>query len=707
MKRPKSRVPGGRQARPWLTIALSTLLATLLVTALAPLPFLENVELALLDARFRWRGPIAPREDIVVVAIDQTSESDLAQPYPWDRRLQARLVDNLARAGARLIVFDVLFTESGDPQATAELAAAIGRAGNVILGGKREVQHLRGGAGEVLSLLPPVPELAGAAWGWGLVDAYSDTDEAVRRYGTVTPTERAVLPSLGLQVLKAMHGIPAGLEVERSPDRVVFGGFDIPLYDRNTFLINYRGPGGCFPRYSYSNVLDDEGFDLPNYDADTDVFDLWLAEGIFKDKIVLVGYTALELHDFVRTPFFMEGNERVLTPGVEMHAHAIETILAGDYIFRPAARSPWFRPLLALLWAALVCSLAARVGVLRGLALTVALCAAEVVLAYWLFQAHRFWLDIVAPVLATTMAYTIETTWTVVKEQRDKRMIRAMFAHYVPEKLVNEIIRRPDQLMLGGEERELTVLFSDVESFTTISEEMRPRELANHLNSYLTAMSDIILMHEGIIDKFEGDAIMAEFGAPVHFADHAAHACRAALGMQARLKELALIWEAEGLHPWRARVGVHTGNMIVGNMGSRELFDYTVIGDNVNLGARLETANKIYGTRIMISEATWKQTGDEFVVRELDDIVVKGKTKPVKVFELVGRREDPLPPERERLLRIYGQGMAASAAGERDSAIAAFRATLELDPEDGPSRYHLKRLGWSESGAPASADPES
>lgn len=698
MKRPGSRVAGGRHARPWLTISVSALLATLLVAALAPRDFLENVELALLDARFRSRGPIPTRDDIVVVAIDQTSETDLATPYPWDRRLQARLVDNLSRAGARLIVFDVLFTETRDPADNVEFAEAIRRAGNVILSGQLEVEKLREGMGEVTRLVPPIPELAEAAWGWGLAAAYSDTDDGVRRYRTVTPDEAGDLSSLGIQVIKAMHGLPPDLAVERTKERASFGGFEIPLYDRFNFLINYRGPAGCFHRYSYSNVLDDEAFDLPNYESDTDVFDMWLAKDVFKDKIVLVGYTGSALHDFVRTPFFTQGGERVLTPGVEMHAHAVETILAGDYIFRPVAKSQWFRPLLALLWAVLVCSLAARVGVLTGLGLTLALSAAEVGLAFWLFEAHRFWLDIVSPVMATTLAYSIETTWTVVREQRDKRMIRAMFAHYVPEKLVNEIIRRPDQLMLGGEERELTVLFSDVEGFTTISEQMRPRELANHLNSYLTEMSDVVLQNEGIIDKFEGDAIMAEFGAPVHFPDHAAHACRAALGMQSKLIELARVWEAEGLHPWRARVGIHTGNVIVGNMGSRELFDYTVIGDNVNLGARLETANKIYGTRIMISEATWKQTGEEFLVRELDDIVVKGKTKPVKVYELVAARASGVPPERERLLRLYAQGMEAAAAGNLDSAIAAFRGVVELDPGDGPSHYHLKRLGGEPGG---------
>jgi adenylate cyclase len=173
--------------------------------------------------------------------------------------------------------------------------------------------------------------------------------------------------------------------------------------------------------------------------------------------------------------------------------------------------------------------------------------------------------------------------------------------------VVDELIKRPELLALGGEERELTVMFTDIEGFTTISETMAPRDLANHLNSYLTAMSEIVLRHRGIVDKFEGDAIMAEFGEPVPFAEHAREACLAALEMQALLRDLGEQWAREGLHPWQSRVGLHTGNVIVGNMGSRTLFDYTVIGDNVNLGARLESSNKIYGTRIMVSEATLRQ----------------------------------------------------------------------------------------------------
>jgi len=682
---------GGGVGRGWTPTLVSAIGATLIASLLccSAFTFLEKIELSFLDMRFRLRGPVERSDEIVVIAIDQTSESDLDQPYPWDRRLHARLIDNLHRAGARLIVFDVVFTEGRDADATAELAESIRRAGNVILAGKMLLSRSHGRA---VTILPPLDALAEAAWGWGLIDQLSDSDNAVRRYGTSIMFGANQYPTLALQVLKAYHHLPPDAPVEEHPDKARVGPYEIPKYDRQTLLINYRGPARSFLQYSYSNVLDDESFDLPREEADTDIFDLWLEQGVFRHKIVFIGYTAQELHDLIQTPFFGYQGEKVLTPGVEMHANALNTIMAGDYVFRPARGSLWFRPLLALLWAFLACFLAARVGVFVGLAVTVGLAAGELVLAFWLFEAYGWWLDIVAPVLATGLAYSSQTTWLYLAEQRDKRMIRGMFSHYVPSRVVDEIILRPDLLTLGGEERELTVLFTDVESFTTISEGMPPRELADHLNNYLTAMSEIILENQGIIDKFEGDAIMAEFGAPVFFEDHARRACVAALQMQARLAELGRQWEEEGLHAWRCRIGVHTGDMIVGNMGSRDLFDYTVIGDNVNLGARLEVANKIYGTRIMISEATRGQAGDGMIVRELDDIVVKGRTRPVKVFELVGMRERGLDPGREDLLAAYERGRAASVAGEWKAALAAFDEALGINPEDGPSRFHRRKV---------------
>ena len=672
-----------------LTASLLVLGTALLADLISRLHVVEKVELSLLDLRFRFRGPIPHRDEIVIVTIDQTSESDLDQAYPWDRRLHGRLVDNLGRAGARLVVFDVVFTEGADSAATASFADAIGRAGNVILAGKTEETRLRARAH---AIYPPLPRLAENAWGWGRIDQYGDIDNAVRRYGLTTTFSGREYATLAVQTLKAYQGLPPDAPVTYDDGVARVGSYEIPRYDRQTMLINYAGPAGTFSQYSFSSVLDDSSFDLPREEADLDIFDLWLARGVFRDKIVLVGYTGRELHDFIHTPFFGSGQEKVLTPGVEMHANAISTMLGGRFISRPGTAVKGFRLLLALRWAGLPGVVATRLGVVPGLLCTLAFAVGEIALAFWLFRARDWWIEITTPTLATAMAYTAQTARTVIAERRAKRQIRGMFQHYVPPQVVDQLIRRPELLALGGEERELTVMFTDIEGFTTISETLKPSDLANHLNSYLTAMSEIVLRHRGIVDKFEGDAIMAEFGAPVPFSEHAREACLAALEMQRRLRELGREWERAGLHPWRSRVGVHTGNVIVGNMGSSTLFDYTVIGDNVNLGARLEAANKIYGTRIMVSEATLREAGPGFIARELDDIVVKGRTHPVKVFELVAGPGETLPPDQERALAIYHRGLEAARETRWEEAAARFEEAITLAPEDGPSRYHRLRV---------------
>ena len=261
----------------------------------------------------------------------------------------------------------------------------------------------------------------------------------------------------------------------------------------------------------------------------------------------------------------------------------------------------------------------------------------------------------------------------------------------MPEKIVQEIIANPDKLSLGGEERIVSVLFSDVASFTSISEELTPRNLVLLLNEYLTEMSEIIHKHNGVIDKFEGDAIMAEFGVPVAYPDHAKAACNAAIEMQERLKKLRTNWIKEGKPALTARTGINTGEVIVGNMGSRHLFDYTVMGDHVNLGARLESANKGYGSRIMISEFTHNELDEEFYTRPLDFIRVKGKTKPVEVFELLGNKTTPFKDTYLAMLEKYHKGYLAYRRRDWDEAIQIFEKCKELVPKDQPSQIYFER----------------
>jgi adenylate cyclase len=270
-------------------------------------------------------------------------------------------------------------------------------------------------------------------------------------------------------------------------------------------------------------------------------------------------------------------------------------------------------------------------------------------------------------------------------------MITGAFAHYVPAKVVDQILADPERLTLGGEEREVTVMFTDVAGFTSISEKLTPAELVKLLNEYLTEMTDTVLAHDGIIDKYEGDAIMAEFGVPVPYDNHAFMACKTAVEMQKKLSKLREKWKKEGKPELRARIGINTGEVIIGNMGSRDVFDYTVMGDHVNLGSRLEGANKFYGTSIMISEFTYDYIKDDFYTRELDLIKVKGKDQPIKVFQLITSKKEKVSDEFLKMLEIYKKGLEHYKAQEWNEAIDCFEECLKIVSDDPPAVEYRSR----------------
>jgi adenylate cyclase len=266
-----------------------------------------------------------------------------------------------------------------------------------------------------------------------------------------------------------------------------------------------------------------------------------------------------------------------------------------------------------------------------------------------------------------------------------------MFGHYVPKEVVSELIKDPTKMKLGGERRELSVLFSDIAGFTSLSENMEPEQLILLLNEYLSEMTDIVHAHGGIIDKYEGDAIMAEFGIPLQMPDHALRACNAAFAMQKKLYELGVKWASEGKPVLTARIGIGTGNMVFGNMGSNQAFDYTVIGDVVNLTSRLEGANKVYGTKIIVNEAAYEQSKEFMLARELDLIRVKGKIKPVKCFQLMAPKSSPKASEIEKVITIFSQGLIAYRNQEWEKAVDKFNSVLNLWSDDMPSKVYIDR----------------
>jgi adenylate cyclase len=295
------------------------------------------------------------------------------------------------------------------------------------------------------------------------------------------------------------------------------------------------------------------------------------------------------------------------------------------------------------------------------------------------------------PILVILLTFVGHTIYRYVLSQHEKKMITGAFSHYVPEKVVSQILADPERLQLGGEEREVTVMFTDISGFTSISEKLKPADLVKLLNEYLTEMTDTVLAHDGIIDKYEGDAIMAEFGVPVAYDNHAFMACKTAVEMQKKLVKLREKWKNEGRPELRARIGINTGEVIVGNMGSRDVFDYTVMGDAVNLGSRLEGANKFYGTYIMISEFTYNYIKDDFYTRELDLIKVKGKDEPIRVFQLITSKKDKVSENFLNMLEIYKTGLQHYKVQEWNEAVDCFEECLKIVPDDSPSVEYRSR----------------
>lgn len=654
------------------------------------LPVGRGLELSAYDTWFNLRGERPRPDDVAVVAIDIESEDSFGRyPDQWNERygtrsLHAQMVRNLARAGARAVAFDATFADSY-PEQDAELMAAIRETGMVVLGAKTAARSMRGGVSRGLEL--PASPLDEAPI--GIVDIQPDpVDGVIRSYPIVHDYLGGQVPQLAVQVLKIYLGLPIETPVEATSRGFRVGSWFIPRAPRGGMLINFLGFGESVSHYSYANVVDSRDFDIGDWDLDQ--FDMLLEEGRLEGKAVFVGSTVPEHQDLWPTPFLqLAGSEGAsLTAGVEIHAHAFDTILRRRFIRVVPEWANWIIMVaLTILTVVLSARLKAKWGGLIGVVIIVL----TVGLAWMLFTRFSVWMWSVAPALAILLAYSGSTVSLYVLEVREKARIRGMFQQYVPPRVVNELLARPELLSLGGEERELSVLFSDVQGFTSISENLSPTELVSLLNEYLTEMTEIVVGHEGIIDKYEGDALMAEFGAPIPFQDHALKACRAALKMQARLAEMRTRWAEEGRPELYARIGINTGVMLVGNLGSLHIMDYTVMGDNVNLASRLEGTNKVYGTRICISEMTRDAVASEIITRELDLIRVKGKMQPVRIYEVLETTDQGIAAGRQSLIERFEMGLERYRSREFEQARDIFTDILELDPDDGPARLYLQR----------------
>jgi adenylate cyclase len=599
--------------------------------------FFEILENKTLDLQFALRGPIKPGPETVIATIDEKSINRLGR-FPWPRSTWGRVVDRLTEEGAKVIVFDVFFTE---PEAVASddlFQRAVMQSGRVVLpvvfdfteGGYKEsgftdqkIDFLIPSAYMAMKntddpsaipqakmALPTLLRFSSYAKAMAHINMNPDVDGTLRWEMLAVEYQGDYYAPIGLQAARIYRDVPMEKMVLDFSGEVQVGDVTIPTDEFGRMLINYRGPNKTFPMYSISDLLDR---DLP--------------AGTFKDKIVLIGATAIGIYDLRVTPYSTN------MAGIEKHASVVDNILKGDFL----RRAPDIDIPLILAFTLILGILIPRLGARSGAAVFIALFACYSGFVYYLFVAKGIWFSWVYPASALFFGYTSQTAYRFFTEERRARDIRKMFSSYVSKRIVDELIRDPNKAKLGGDRKEITVLFSDIRGFTNFSEKHEPEEVVSLLNEYLGAMTNIVFEHDGTLDKFVGDAIMALWGAPVGQPDHAERACRCSLAMIRKLKELQAKWTAEGKYAIDIGIGINTGDMVVGNMGAEgKKMDYTVIGDNVNLGARLEGLTRKYNNHIIISEFTYEKVKHFVKVNELGSVTVKGKEKPVVIYDLVG-----------------------------------------------------------------------
>ncbi len=670
-----------------------------------------KLELQTLDARFKLRGPVDVKEnDIIVVGIDDQTYAELPERWPFPREYYARFIRNIIKAGARMIVFDVQFTEPGRKSMGEDslLAAAVAEAKeSVVLAGKILEERNPYIKETLKHVFPPIPVLLKTGAEWGIVNEPNDPDGFTRRYLLYQPFgDKTYLP-IGIKAVKLFKGYHDTTKVGIEDNCFRYGDLSVPLFDRNTMLVNFCGPAKTFPTYSFSDILDDSEFNLR--ENDTDYMESFyssadlppefaaLLKNPFKDKIVFLGATIEEQKDTFFSPFYGFGGIKEKTPGVEYHANAIWTILNQAFINTLELHHIY----LIMLALALITGLVVHyLKIWGGLAALVVEIALLTFAAIYLFNNHHLWVEITGPALAAIFSFAGAGGYQFITEQKEKHQIKGMFQHYLAKDLVDELIANPDKLKLGGDKKELTVFFSDIESFTSISEGLPPERLLVCLNEYLSVMTDIILENDGMLDKYIGDAIVAVWGAPILREDHARLACLTSVRMQRELEKMRGKWEEEGKPLFKARIGLNTGPMTIGNVGSHQRLSYTVIGDTVNLASRLENINKQYKSYIMVSEFTRKEIDRDFHTRELDLITVKGKTEPVRIFQLLEETTVPLPQPLKVALGYYSEGLKYYYEKSWDKAMDLFIEALKANPDDFPSQMFVDRCEYFKANPP-------
>jgi adenylate cyclase len=712
----KSRALAHRE-RSWavrLFLVAAVSLGVLLVTqdSLLRLGVLQRLELAFLDYRFSVRPPL-PMDSTHVVIVEIAEDSFLSIPgrFPWPRSIYAHLLRNLQRAGARVVAFDLILSgpDPVSPRNDSLFRAALHQTGIGVLAGKREPDT------PLYTEIPAARNFGNLFYpgdsALGLVNIRPDPDGVYRTYQTAffvdTSLHSGILfPTFAFAILNKSLGLPPLTVPVRSGGSFRYAGERLPAEDAASLLVNFAGPDGTFRHIKVQDVLDDETFTTSEEAASGQQINTfsdpeygYLHDRTFDGKIVLVGVTVPEYKDLFPVPVARGGHGGGhLMYGVELHANVIESVLDHRFLRQLPV---WTNVLLvfgltalAFLGTSLIKEWKTRKTFLMELLAALGAVALGVLIflvSLFLFQRKGVVLALTPAFLSVTFGYVASTTYHFMMERNQRLLIKSMFSTYVHPQLVEELVNDPSKLVLGGKREELTVLFSDLEGFTEISQHLEPEQLVALLNEYLSVMSEIIIRNRGTLDKYVGDAIMAFWGAPLPQEDHAVLACRTAVQMKSALEDLNQRWRDQAKPQFRMRMGIHTGPMVVGNMGATGKFAYTVMGDSVNLASRLEGVNKEYRTSIIISEQTCTGAGKTVFARKLDRIAVKGRSKPVTIYELLSLGGSLLEPALRDAVKHYEEGLMLYLERRFAEAASAFEEVLTLRPDDTPARLFLTR----------------
>lgn len=542
------------------------------------------------NAQLAFRGVIQPKSPIVIISIDEDSFDELEFQWPWPRSIHAQLLHTLQQGQPAVIGFDVLFTEPSQLGAEDDqaLGIAIGQAGNVILGAA--LSRVDGSFYLKENLNPPIPIIRKHAAGFGPVNLPLDADAFVRTAQPSFIYQKTPTPSFDSLIFKKAKN--AGVTTATLPE--------IP------FSINFRGGPQTFETVPFYRVVNGE-----------------IPAEFFREKIVLIGATSPLLHDVYATPFATSGN----MPGVELHANVLETLLQGISIHRISRLALIFLTLsigIMGMW------IAHRLSPIPG-GLAIGFLLSATLLACYLGLTYgQLWIDLVPFPATLALTYATSTVGSYIKERQERQRL----SQYFSPSVLTDILRRPTDQRLHSQRRTVTVLFSDIRNFSAISEELTPEENAAFLRNYFTEVTEAVFQHGGMVDKYMGDATMALFNVPFDQPNHAGQAVHAALDIQQRVATISQDFQARHGRELTCGIGIHTGEAIVGTMGSKQRFEYTAIGETINLGARLESLTKEYPTNIIFSDATYHLVNNQFSIQHLGLASIKGKEAPVNIYTI-------------------------------------------------------------------------